>query len=155
MTLSVASEGPESPVLYQCTATATTPGLTILANGRDLTACRETSTGWICRLPLTRRHSWSGRRSAMSTLLMSSENVRLSAQRFGQWSVLWGLCLALKEGAAGRGTDRPAVLPQPVALPRMLSTWLWCSRQSKTAEAMTLSPRNSPHSPKPLLEVRM
>ena len=40
--------------------------------------------------------------------------------------------------------------------PRMLSTWLWCSSRSSTAEAMTVSPSSSPHwpnTPSPLTEV--
>ena len=37
----------------------------------------------------------------------------------------------------------------------MFSTRLWCSSRSRTAEAMTVSPSSSPHSPNPLLEVRM
>ena len=53
------------------------------------------------------------------------------------------------------GTARLGVFLSLKLSPRMLSTWLWCSSRSSTAEAMTVSPSSSPHSPKPLLEVRM
>ena len=54
-----------------------------------------------------------------------------------------------------REEPRLAFLPEPEAPPRMLSTWLWCSSRSSTAEAMTVSPSSSPHSPNPLFDVRM
>ena len=36
----------------------------------------------------------------------------------------------------------------------MLRMWLWWSSRSRMAEAMTVSPSNSPHSPKPLVALR-
>ena len=48
-----------------------------------------------------------------------------------------------------REQPRLAFLPEPEALPTDVSAWLWCSSRSSTAEAMTVSPKSSPHSPSP------
>ena len=69
--------------------------------------------------------------------------------------VVAGLLRRSGEMLLRREQPRLAFLPEPVALTPDLSKWLWCRSRPRTAEAMTVTPSNSPHSPTPLLEVRM
>ncbi len=52
-----------------------------------------------------------------------------------------------------QGLPQLGVLAHAVAVPRMVTRWQWCTSRSISAAAITSSPKTSPHSSKPLLEV--
>ena len=81
---------------------------------------------------------------------------REAEEDVAQAAVVVGCSLRWRTQRAMRAEQtRLTLLHEPELSPRMFRTWLWWSSRFRMAEAMTVSPSSSPHSPKPLFEVRM